>query len=163
MNEDKTKKLIRINAVKTEREKFLTVRYVMKSGAKYEPRKVDGTVDIRTQKEYKIMPNEVLKVDMGVKFQTPSHFITEITPQNRELKKLGLVTRTGFLEIGMRDYMTLSEPNMIEKEIRLPEGYAMCRVELFTVEKDFLTKQSETDTWLVRRRKEEFGLYIRES
>ena len=104
MNEDKTKKLIRINAVKTEREKLLTVRYVMKSGAKYEPRKVDGTVDIRTQKEYKIMPNEVLKVDMGVKFQTPSHFITEITPQNRELKKLGLVTRTGFLEIGMRDY-----------------------------------------------------------
>ena len=54
MNGDKTEKLIKINTVKTEREKFLTVRYVMKSGAKYEPRKVDGTVYIRTQKEYKI-------------------------------------------------------------------------------------------------------------
>ena len=116
LNEDKTEKLIKINTVKTEREKFLTVRYVMKSGAKYEPRKVDGTVYIRTQKEHKIMPNELLKIDMGVKFQTPSDFIIEITPQNRELKKLGLLTRTGFLEIGMRDYMTLSIQNMTEKE-----------------------------------------------
>ena len=40
MNKDKTEKLIKINTVKTEREKFLTVRYVMKSGVKYEPRKV---------------------------------------------------------------------------------------------------------------------------
>ena len=52
---------------------------------------------------------------MGVKFQTPSDFIIEFTPQNRELKKLGLLTRTGFLEIGMRDYMTLSVQNMTEK------------------------------------------------
>ena len=86
MNEDKTEKLIKINAEKIEREKFLTVCYVMKSGAKYEPRKVDGKVYIRTQKEYKIMPNEMLKIDMGVKFQTPSDFIIEFTPQNRELK-----------------------------------------------------------------------------
>ena len=56
--------MIKINTVKTEREKFLTVRYVMKSRAKYEPRKVDGTVYIRTQKEYRIMPNELLKIDM---------------------------------------------------------------------------------------------------
>ena len=65
LNEDKTEKLIKINAVKTEREKFLTVRYVMKSGAKNEPRKVDGIVYIRTQKEFKIMPNEMLKIEMG--------------------------------------------------------------------------------------------------
>ena len=41
---------------------------------------------------------------------------------------------------------------MTEEEIRLPEGYAMCRVELFMVEKDFLTKQSETDKWLEEER-----------
>ena len=57
MNEDKTEKLIKINTVKTERGKFLTVHYVMKSGAKYEPRKVDGRVYdyVTTQKEYKIV------------------------------------------------------------------------------------------------------------
>ena len=91
------------------------------------------------------MPNEMLKIDMGVKFQTPRDFIIEFTPQNRELKKLGLLTRTGFIEIGMRDYMTLSVQNMTEKEIVLPEGHAMCRVELFMVKTDFLTKQSETN------------------
>ena len=37
----------------------------------------------------------------------------------------------------MRDYMTLSVQNMTEKEIRLPEGYFMCRVELFIVKKIF--------------------------
>ena len=148
MNEDKSEKLIKINAVKTEREKLLTVRYVMKSGARYEPRKADGSVYIRTQKEYKIMPNEMLKIDMCVKFQTLSDFIIEFTPQYRELKKLGLLTRTGFLEIGMRDYMTLSIQNMTEKEIILPEGNVMCRVELFMVKREFLTKQSETDKWL---------------
>ena len=89
------------------------------------------------------MPNEVLKIDMGVKFQTPNDFIIEITPQNRELKKLGLLMRTGFLEIGMRDYMTISIQNMTEKEIELPAGYAICRVELFMVKKEFLMKQSE--------------------
>ena len=98
MNEDKIEKLIKINAVKTEGEKFLTVCYVMKSGAKYKPRKVDGRVYIRIQKEYKIMPNEVLKIDMGVKFQTPSDFIIEFTLQNRELKKLGLLTGRDFLK-----------------------------------------------------------------
>ena len=41
---------------------------------------------------------------MVIKFQTPSDFIFEFTPQNAELKKLGLLTRTGFLEIGMRFY-----------------------------------------------------------
>ena len=69
MNEGKTEKLAKINTVKTEREMFLTVRYVMKSGAKYKPRKVDGKVYIRTQKEYKIMPNEKLKIDMVLNFR----------------------------------------------------------------------------------------------
>ena len=146
--EDKTEKLVKINAVKIEREKFLTVYYVMKSGAKYEPRKIDGIVYIRTQKEHKIMPNELLKIDMGVKFQTPSEFIMEITPQNKELKKLGLLTRTGFLEVGMRDYFTISIQNMTEKEIVLEEGHVMCTVEIFMVRKEFLTKQSETEKWL---------------
>ena len=90
---------------------------------------------------------------MGVKFQTPSDFIIEFTPQNIELKKLGLLTRTGFLEIGMRDYMTLSVQNLTEKEKKLPEGYAMCRVEFFMVKKDFLMKQSETDNWLEEERR----------
>ena len=99
------------------------------------------------------MPNELLKIDMGVKFQTLSDFIIEFTPQNRELKKLGLLTRTGFLEIGMRDYMTLSVQNMTEKEITLPEGHVMCRVELFMVKEEFLTKQSETDEWLEEERR----------
>ena len=125
----------------------------MKSKAKYGPRKVDGTVYVRTQKEYKIMPNEMLKIDMSIKFQTPRNCIIEFTPQNRELKKLGLLTRTGFLEIGMKDYMTLSVQNMTEKEIRLPEGYVTRRVELFMVKKDFLMKQSETDKWLDEERR----------
>ena len=124
------------------------MRYVMKCGAKNEPRKVDGIVYIRTQGEYKIMPNEVLKIDMGVKFQTPKHFIIEFTPQNAELKKLGLLTRTGFLEIGMRDYMTLSVQNMTEKEIILPEGQPMCRVELAKVDKDCFTKETDSGEWL---------------
>ena len=47
MHTDKAEKLIKINAVKIEREKYLTVRYILKSDAKYEPRKVDG------QKKYK--------------------------------------------------------------------------------------------------------------
>ena len=90
---------------------------------------------------------------MGVKFQTPSNFIIEFTPQNSELKKLGLLKRTGFLEISMRDYMTLSVHNMTEKELILPEGYVMCRVELFMVKKDFLTKQSEAENWLDEERR----------
>ena len=44
----------------------------MKSGAKHEPRKVNGIVYIRTQNEYKTMPNEMLKIDIGVKFQRES-------------------------------------------------------------------------------------------
>ena len=71
-------------------------------------KQMEECICIRTQKEYKIMPNEVLKIDMGVKFQTPKSFVIEFTPHNAELKRLGLLTRTGFLEIGMRDYMTLS-------------------------------------------------------
>ena len=42
---------------------------------------------------------------------------------------------------------------MTEKEIKWPEGYALCRVELFMVKKDFLTKQSETDNWLEEERR----------
>ena len=144
MTKDKIGKLTSVNAVKFDRGTILTVRYVMKCGAKNEPRKVDGIVYIRTQREYKIMPNEVLKIDMGVKFQTPKHLVIEFTPQNAELKKLGLLTRTGFLEIGMRDYMTLSVQNMTEKEIILPEGQPMCRVELAKVDKDNFTKETDS-------------------
>ena len=50
---------------------------------------------------------------MVIKFQTPSDFIFEFTPQNAELKKLGLLTRRGFLEIGMRDFMTTSAQNIL--------------------------------------------------
>ena len=42
---------------------------------------------------------------------------------------------------------------MTEKEIRLKEGHVMCRVELFMVRKEFLTKQSETDKWLEEDRR----------
>ena len=90
----------------------------------------------------------MLKVDTGVKFQTPKHFIIEFTPQNAELKKLGLLTRTGFLEIGIRNYMTLSVQNMTEKAIILPEGQPMCRDELAKVDKNCFTKQTQPGEWL---------------
>ena len=55
-------------------------------------------VYIRMQTEYKIMPNEVLKLVMGVKFQTLSNFLLEFTPQNTELKKLGTCRGTSYVQ-----------------------------------------------------------------
>ena len=148
VKEKSVEKIVELNATKTKGKwKHAILRYILKEGSELEPIKRLGEYRgyLRSQHTYKFNIKEALRVDVGVRFQVPEKCMLELVPENNELKKLGLLARTGFLEIGMRTYLTLLIQNVSEKEVYLEKGQILCKFELRIVNNLRVTEQLESE------------------
>jgi dUTPase len=105
------------------------VRYQMKPGSVYKPKICDlsNGLDLPLQEEVILLPNELKKVDLGIKLLIPKNYCAFLMGKSSARVKYYIQVYLGLIDVGYRDYLQVVIQNMSMEKVVLGKGIAICQ------------------------------------
>jgi dUTPase len=108
------------------------VGYILDIHAKYKPAPNTqyNTLDLPLQSTTMILPNEIRKIDLGIKFEIPSGYCASIVKKKCVATTNDIQVHQGFIDIGYKDFLQVAVQNMANQPVLLLAGQAICQLAL---------------------------------
>ena len=115
---------------------------------KYRPEPYSSDISLRTQKQYSLKPNEIIKLDLDVRVHPRAGYIHEYT-EAEFTKKMEMNVETALMCVGTDDYNKISIQNLKSVPVTIPEGTAILIVNTSRISYDtdtgtFSSERQET-------------------
>jgi len=123
-----------LNTLDTSQPKIFAdkpvIYYSMHSSAKFRPKICDQSngIDLPFQEEIILRPNELRKVNLGIKVKLPYGHCALLINRSSARVKHGIHVQLGLIDIGFTDYLQVVIQNLNTEEVKLSEGMAVAQL-----------------------------------
>ncbi|MEG1724594.1 MAG: RNase H-like domain-containing protein [Anaerovoracaceae bacterium] len=116
-----------VHTLETKASAKPRVLFQMKPGSTFKPKicSFSNGLDLPLQEDLTLRPNELAKVDLGIKLLIPKNYCAFLMGKSSARVKYGLQIYIGLIDVGYKDYLQVVIQNMSMDDVTLIKGTAV--------------------------------------